>query len=320
MDLQALYKNLNVSHLSVDEVEHELLIRKIVFSFHEHESVKRRRLKDRMKQEKNLPTITFTYSPTWKEVANEISIIYSKSSVIKNLLDNPKTDVHQKEKLKTRLIHYRVRTFLLSRAAEARRHQGEIQAISKQIAQTFSKHFPESIHSEDDDSKELDQLETDISRAIEEVRTEIEILNETVSANDVVVEAENLTEEAWGGVKEKSVHTKKQEMESSVTRSEQILEKLSNYEQGNIEIPTDLIKHLKSFVIQTTEQERQYREKEIQMEERMLKEAKENVERKKRLEKLLISLNEQMKCNAQEPILDFPIPLNLETPAKISKK
>ncbi|XP_053686377.1 meiosis-specific nuclear structural protein 1-like [Sabethes cyaneus] len=216
------------------------------------------------------------------------------------------------QKSKEKVPQLGVRTFLLSRAPEALRHEREIQSISKQIAQTFAKHFPSSTASGDESLNEPDQIATDISKAIEGVRNEIEILNDTASGNDRIVETDDFSEGACGGVKEKSIESKKQEIESSVARSKEILEELSQYEQGNKEIPTDLIKHLKTFVAQTTEKERQYREKEIQREERMLKEAKKSRERKIRLEKLLQNLNERMKNSAPEPKLEFPLPLKLE--------
>lgn len=78
MDLQSLYKNLDVSHLSVDEVEHELLIRNILFDLDEHESKKRRKLKDRMREELSMDSVV--HSVTWRDADEEMSIINSKLS------------------------------------------------------------------------------------------------------------------------------------------------------------------------------------------------------------------------------------------------
>lgn len=112
-----MYKGMDVSHLSIDEVEHELLARNILFNIGEHESIKRRKLKDQMKKEKAMDNVSVVHSPVWRDMVKEIAIIRSKLTVIGGLLDNPKTDSRQREKLKTRLVHYRVRCYLLSRAS-----------------------------------------------------------------------------------------------------------------------------------------------------------------------------------------------------------
>lgn len=264
---------MNVSHLSIDEVEHELLIRNILYGLDEHESIKRRKLKDRMRTERE--NNTFVASPSWRAVTEEISIISANLRTIGKLLISPKLDARLKEKLCTRLVHYRVRTFMLVKSLGAEKHLEEIYKVGKQASRLFLTHFPEKdSHSEVSETSAV--LENEIGQALEEVRSEIEILNETASAAQL--EEIGLLEEASGGVEQKTLKAKKDQMEASVIRSDKILEILSGLEEGKQESVGDMIKHFKAFVLSTTEQQKLMREKEIAMEEKRRKEAEENIE------------------------------------------
>lgn len=287
-----MYKSMDVSHLLIDEVEHELLIRNILFSSDEHDSVKRRKLKDRMRQEQEIDSFSVTQSPKGREIPDEISIIKTKLSTIESLLNNPKAIGRAKEKIKTRLVHYRVRIFLLSRATDSRKYWSEIMSLTKQATQVYSKHFSDtSLYSGEDDTQPKN-IEQDLSEALEEVRNEIETLNET--ACGIELNDDSGEEVASGGVA-KSLETRRQDRESSVRRSEEIMNKLSEYEEGKVENITELIKIFRNFVLQTTEQEKQRRENEILLEEARIRKAGESVERKKRLEKILVNLNKKIK-------------------------
>lgn len=136
-----MYTCMDVSHLSVDEVEYELLIRNILFHFDEHESIKRRKLKDRLKGERE--SKTFAFSQPWQNVDEELVTIGSKLTVIGGLLENPRTDARQRQKLKTRLVHYRVRNYILSKAVGAKNFRNEIGKIGRQAADLFKRFFPE---------------------------------------------------------------------------------------------------------------------------------------------------------------------------------
>lgn len=100
---------MNVSHLAEDEVEHELLIRNMLFHFDDHDSVKRRKLKDRMKEERNVGINPTAFARTWRSAKEEIETIKSHVKVIGGIIENPRTDARQKEKMRTRFVHYRVR-------------------------------------------------------------------------------------------------------------------------------------------------------------------------------------------------------------------
>ncbi|EAT38632.1 AAEL009494-PA [Aedes aegypti] len=287
MDLQTMYASMDVSHLSVDEVEYELLIRNILFHFDEHESIKRRKLKDRLKSEKE--SKTFSFSQPWRNVDEELVTISSKLKVIGGLLENPKTDARQRQKLKTRLVHYRVRNYILSKAKGADNFRDEIEKVGRHATELFRRFYPE-VHGADVHSKDSEQLESDLNDALEEVKTEIEILNESTVTGKEIEDQLEQTETA-----NHTLELKKKEMNESVKRSEEILKVLAEYEEGKKENPLELIAVFKSFVQQTTEQQKQMREKQIAEEEKRLREAREAVERRKRLEKVLISLNDRLK-------------------------
>lgn len=294
MDLQEMYKRLDVSHLSVDEVEHELLIRNILFGLAEHESVKRRKLKDRLKEERGMGIVS--YSPTWRHVTEEISVIKSQLMVIHSLLENPKTLTRLREKLRTRLIHYRVRILSLSSVPQARKHLQEIMDIGKQATYIFHRFFPELTLSDKEDFQPK-QLEQDLSKALVEIRSEIDDLNETVCGKIIELDTEENVEKSESN--KQSVENKEKEKDESLKRADYILEKLTQFEQGGEENVLELIPFFRNFVMQTTQQQKEQREKEIAEEKRRIKAAEENVERKKRLEKLLINLNETIKPESQ---------------------
>lgn len=299
-----MYRCMDVSHLLIDEVEHELLIRNIFCDIDEHESTKRRKLKDRMRKEKEMDSITVVHSPTWRNVKEEIWIIRSKLMAIEGLLENPQTNARQREKLKTRLVHYRVRSFLLTRTSKAKKHMQEITAVSKITIDLLQKHFMDTNKQEEEKSEqETDELEQDLTKALEEIRNEIDVLNESTCV--VNPEVDDTEGEASGGI-DVLVDLKQKELNKSIKKSESILKKLTDFEKGDGQNATDLIQQFKNFVVQSAEQEKIRSEKEIELEKQRIKEAEENVERKRRLEKLLLNLNEKIKLEPGMTKLEFP--------------
>lgn len=301
MDLQSMYRCMDVSHLSIDEVEHELLVRNMLFGLDEHESIKRQKLQDRMKGEKELTNVAVVYSPTWRNVVEEISLIKSKLIVIEGILENPKADTCQREKLKTRLVHFRVRSFLLSRAYGADKHLNEISAASKIAVDLLQKHFIDpDVHKYDISNEKSDELE----QTLETIRVEISQLNKSICAKNlgpvgIQIEANREIDSLIGGRKH------------SIIESEDILKKLAEFEKEDGQSASDLIQQFKYFVMQTREQEQIRREKEIELEKQKIKEVEENVERKRRLEKLLQNLSEKIRAEPEMVKLEFPEPLEL---------
>lgn len=310
-----MYKGMDVSHLSIDEVEYELLARNILFGIDEHESIKRRKLKDQMRKEKELDNVAVIHSPTWRDVTEEISIIKSKLAVIGGLLENPKTDNRQREKLKTRLVHYRVRCYLLSRASRAYKHMKEIQEISMCAITLLQNYFPDT--NDEKDKRESKELVQNMNDALKEIRNEIECLNESACAMNLV--SEEGQDEASGGI-EDTLKAKELELNKSMMKSEAILKRLSEFEKDENANAADLIQHFKNFVIQTSEQEKTRRELEIEQEKRRITEAEENLERKRRLEKLLLTLNSKIQTEPKSMKLEFPTQEHTENEQEPERK
>lgn len=293
MDLQAEYRNLDVSHLAVDEVEHELLIRNLLFHFDDHDSVKRRKLKDRMKEEKSIGVNPTAFARTWRTAKEEIGIIRSHIKIIGGILANPKTDARQKEKMRTRIVHYRVRIGQLARATDAQDYLQQITEIEDQIDQIIVTHFtkPSNTHTRTSKTKPIGDK---ITAALQEVRTEIATLNDTVANLESGDEGDKL-DEAVGGVQTNLIDNRKKEIEASKKRTEEILRKLDEYEQGK-EINFEyLLPAFRNFVIHTSEQQKQTREKEIKAAEEKKKEMELRIRRKQNLEKVLTELNESLE-------------------------
>lgn len=137
-----LYKRTNVSHLSIQEVEFELHIRDILFDFSEHESVKRRRLKDRLQDEKeNAREVSF--SKPWREMVEELEIVMKNLTSITSFLEKgPKTQTAiMKPKLQTRLIHYIHRIELFKKLPEGNNYKNEIAALEKGLKCIHTRYY-----------------------------------------------------------------------------------------------------------------------------------------------------------------------------------
>lgn len=133
-----------------------------------------------------------------------------------------------------------------------------------------------------------------ITQALDEVRTEIATLNDTVATLDSGDEGDEI-DEAVGGTNSSLVEQKRKEMEASKKRTEEILEKLNEYEQGKEINMAQLLPAFRNFVIQTSEQQKSMREQEIRMAEERKKEMESQMKRKQNLEKLLTDLNESLR-------------------------
>ncbi|XP_062558100.1 reticulocyte-binding protein homolog 2a-like [Armigeres subalbatus] len=290
MDLQSAYRHMEVSHLAIDEVEHELLIRNLLFHFDDHESVKRRKLKDRMKEERSVGINATAFARTWRTAKEEISIIRSRIQVIRGIFENPKADARQREKLRTRVVHYRVRIGQLARAIDARKFLAEINEIENQIDEIIATHFPSS-NSKTDTSK-IRPLGEKLTEVLDEVRTEIATLNDTVATLEGGDDGGELDQTSGGAMS--VLAQKKSEMELSRKRTEEILGKLNEYEPGKEKEFEYLIAAFKDFVVHTSEQQRLKREQEIRKEQENLKEMGNRIKRKQNLERLLTELNENM--------------------------
>lgn len=309
MDLKTQYLRMDVSHLSIDEVEYELFIRKISYSLTEHESVKRRRLKDQLKQESDTNSPLIVRRSFWSTTTEELRLIFSKLITIGALLENPKLGARNKEKMKTRLVHFRVRISRLHSATDSHKFVSEIARLEKEINQICLNFFPLLAP-----IPEEDKVEDEISKVLEDVRTEIEDLNQSV------MEIPSESEEAQSTTRHKLITEKEKELETSIKRTEEILDKLSEYEKGEVEDLPNLLKAFKDFVIQSSEQEKQRRLKEIELKQQKIKEDEKHLLNKMRLEKLLENLNQNLKVDSTKkdiPGVSSPIdPVESKKPEK----
>lgn len=295
MDLKTQYFRMDVSHLSIDEVEYELYIRKIAYGLTEHESKKRRRLKDQLKQERDSNSPVIVVSGSWSTTTEELRLIFSKLITIGALLENPKLDARNKEKMKTRLVHFRVRISRLHSASDSHKFVSEIARLEKEVNQICLNFFPLLAP-----IPEEDKVEDELSKALAEVRTEIEDLNQSIG------EIPNDSQEAQGNAaRNKLIQEKEKELETTTKRTEEILNKLSEYENGEVEDLPDLLKAFKEFVTQSAEQEKQRRKKQIEQEQQKMKEVEKHLLNKIKLEKLLKNLNQNLKVDSGKK--DVPV-------------
>ncbi|XP_055613020.1 uncharacterized protein LOC129759569 [Uranotaenia lowii] len=98
------YRSLNVNHLLDDELEHELTIRAVKFTSGESRDVKRRKLRNAMKQQRE--TNHFELLPVEENAReSEFNLIDEKIAKIRDMLDNRRARKSMLAELKTRLIH-----------------------------------------------------------------------------------------------------------------------------------------------------------------------------------------------------------------------
>lgn len=118
LEIQTQYSSLLVHHLERQELEHELLIRAVQFEAKDTQAALRRRLRDRLKEEKgsNAPDIDLTRCD--RSIDQEIHLVDANVLSIREILENKVPFDGIKDTLKTRLIHYFVRCARLQELAD----------------------------------------------------------------------------------------------------------------------------------------------------------------------------------------------------------
>ena len=91
------------------------------------------------------------------------------------------------------------------------------------------------------------------------------------------------------------------ELEAFMKRTEDILEKLEGVEKGEAQFFPDLIEKFREFVVQTSEQDKLRRQKDIERQEQKVKEIETQIFNKRKLEKLLTNLNGGLKLDGLWP-------------------
>lgn len=121
MDLEfdMQYKSLMVHHLEKHEIEYELAIRAVQFESTESRSVIHRRLRDRLREEKEANAVDVDFLRLDSSVDEEIKVIDTNVEQIKGYLENKKSFEGIKDSLKTRLVHYFARARRAQEFAES---------------------------------------------------------------------------------------------------------------------------------------------------------------------------------------------------------
>lgn len=118
LELQLQYKNLLVHHLERSEIEYELQVRAVQWETTESRSAIQRRLRDRLKMEREQNLNEIEISRLEKTVDEEIKTIDANLNKIRNYLERKEHFEGIRESLKTRLVHYFARARRIQEIAE----------------------------------------------------------------------------------------------------------------------------------------------------------------------------------------------------------
>lgn len=106
VELQLLYKNLLVHHLERQEIEYELQVRAVQFDKTDSRSALQRRLRDRLKEERDQAKVDCDILRCKRSVDEEIKIIDENLESIRNYLEGKVRFEGIRDSLKTRIVHY----------------------------------------------------------------------------------------------------------------------------------------------------------------------------------------------------------------------
>lgn len=111
-ELIDLYRSMNVNHLLDDELEYELALRRVEFSSGESRDIKRRKLRNAMKEERE--SNSFISRKIVEEARDtESRQVEEKIAMIRDSLENKKVKKTDFPQLETRLVHLYFRLFRL---------------------------------------------------------------------------------------------------------------------------------------------------------------------------------------------------------------
>lgn len=144
MDLEFshIYKNLPVHHLERSEIEHELTVRAVQFLETENRSALSRKLRDRLKEERDKNEIDIEFIRCYKSVDLEIKEIDGNLVKIRSFLEKETRFEGLRESLKTRLVHYFHRARRVQEEAEKDEDLNDLDKIMSGIRQMMNTHFP----------------------------------------------------------------------------------------------------------------------------------------------------------------------------------
>lgn len=137
-----VYKNLLIHHLERSEIEHELTIRAVQFEATETRAAVQRRLRDRLKEEREKNVADLDFIRCFKSVEAEIKEIDDNLSQIRNYLEKNTRFEGIRESLKTRLVHYFERTRRVQQIADKDEDLQDLDQIVCTIREMMNTHFP----------------------------------------------------------------------------------------------------------------------------------------------------------------------------------
>ncbi|XP_055610858.1 uncharacterized protein LOC129757606 [Uranotaenia lowii] len=119
LEIQNLYQNMMVHHLDREEIVYELTIRAVEVADRDSKAALMRRLKDRLKTEKNEPNPDIDFSRCQASIDQEIRLIDREVKYFVDVLENRIPFDGIRDTLRTRLTHFYVRCTRVLEVAEA---------------------------------------------------------------------------------------------------------------------------------------------------------------------------------------------------------
>lgn len=135
------YKHLLVHYLVREELEYELAIRGIEYTDTETRATLARRLKGKIKTEREQNNFDLDFNRLDATVESEIEIIDTKIKEIQDYLGKRKSFEGTRESLKTRLVHYLARVKRIYDYTDKEEDLKDIEALESCIRNTFNSYF-----------------------------------------------------------------------------------------------------------------------------------------------------------------------------------
>lgn len=308
MEYQIRYKSLDVYHLLKEELDFELFIRNIPFAMNEHDSIKRRKLKDKLKEERSLNTSQMNFRVPSEEIEQEIEPIVENVKEITLLMEKSRPNTREKQKLQTRLIHYMHRLDIIRHMRDAHKFVILLTGLEKNLRSLYTRYFtllsdlPEvrkevqkSIDAKIKQMSGNQKQNNSGSECTGEGTSEIsdsgrEIENQNIGTGKATeqeeVESENIANQA-----DTNPDLNLENIEPRAKRKD-FLERIAGLENGVEENWKEMIDLFKEFIIdvkqkqEASRKEEKRQERKMQEEKRLLKE-KYSQSIKTKLEKLI---------------------------------
>lgn len=217
------YQLMNAGHLLVDEVEYELAVRQVPFKIGDSRDVKRRRLRQKLKEQrdKNDVEIVFTLSP--EECVRDLNVVDEKLAKIRDQLENRRTKKSELPELQTRLVHLYARLMRLKQKVDTDGLEGILLKL-------YQEHF--TFLSTDPDVRK--RTEENLSRQL--VELSVHSLQEST-------ETDTEEEESFDG-KRKEVEDKGASCNTSTPKEK----RKSKKEKDSEEMFKKLLEHVDSYL------------------------------------------------------------------------